>query len=388
MAPVHRTSRWQFMRRESGGLFWSTIWLAYLTIPVVELWASSARLGTKLLMTLLLAGFVVCYVGFWALCIAGGRRHLRLPAAGFVLLIAIVAAAVGSSFGLGYTLVYAAAAAAAALAPRFRLAVASVFAVAALAFVIGVFARVDPWNIVLESMITLSSGGGVLAYVAMEIQNDKLRSAREEIARLAVSEERLRFSRDLHDLLGHSLSVIVLKAELAHRMAGRSPERTAQEVADIEKVAREALHEVREAVAGYRQPSLSQELESAAGTLRSAGVQVQLAGGPGTLPGPLEGALAWTVREATTNVIRHAQARRVRFEFTREKGTVGLRVVNDGVPRTAHTAGDGNGLRGLRERLRALGGDLSYGPGQTDGFTLTATLPLAAQEAPATPAVA
>lgn len=391
MALARRIRGWLLIRSgAAAALFWSTIWVLYLAIPAVAIWTVPVALGTRLLMTGLLVGFVACYATYWWLCIVGRLASKTQPyAAGFLLLIAIVTAAVGGRFSLGYTLVYAACAVAFAAAPRFRLAVPAVFAVALLSAVIGVAERLDPWSIVVQGMVVLAGGGGVLWYVSMAIQNSRLRAAREEIARLAVAEERLRFSRDLHDLLGHSLSVIVLKAELAHRMAERSPERTEQEVADIEKVAREALREVREAVAGYRQQSLFQELETVTQTLTTAGVQVQVVGGAGTLPGALDAALAWTVREATTNVIRHARARRVRFEFSREDHKVRLRVVNDGVPAAGTAAAtDGNGLRGLRERLRALGGDLTYGPGRTDGFALDASVPLGVEDTRAPAALA
>jgi two-component system, NarL family, sensor histidine kinase DesK len=389
MGLARRLTTWPNLRNHAAWpVFWSTIWLAYLIIPLFAIWTSGLPSIAQLAMTALLVFFAACYVTFWILS-ATCRLGSRVPyAAGFLLLVALAGACVGSRYGLGYTLVYAGAAVAMAAAPRFRLAVAALVAVACLAFVIGVLSRLDLWSDVLEGMLVLSSGAGVLAYVALHIQNDRLSAAREEIARLAVAEERLRFSRDLHDLLGHSLSVIVLKAELAHRMAERSPERTAQEVGDIERVAREALREVRDAVAGYRQPSLSQELDGAAETLRETGVQVLVAGGPGTLPGPLDAALAWTVREATTNVIRHAQARRVRFDFAREDQGVRLRVTNDGAPAAADGDASGNGLRGLRERLRALGGNLTYGPGEVDGFTLSAWLPLASEAAPAPAALA
>lgn len=391
MALAHRADRSWFLRRGWPiGLFWSTVWLAYLAIPAIEIWTGSIGLPEKLWLSALLAGFVVTYVAYWLLgitCWLGVRGRLYVCA--LILGLALLATVVGSRFGLGYTMAYVAAAVALSVAPRLRAGLLGVVGVAGLAFVMSVLTRTDWWDAVLETMITLSSGGAVLGFVALQTQNDKLRAAREEIARLAVAEERLRFSRDLHDLLGHSLSVIVLKAELAHRMADRSPERTAQEVSDIEKVAREALREVREAVAGYRQQSLSRELETATQTLRTAGVQVQVAGGPGTLPGPVDGALAWTVREATTNVIRHARARRVRFDFSREDQVVRLRVANDGVPSDgAADPNAGNGLRGLRERLRALGGDLTYGPGRMDGFMLDATLPLGVEETRAPAAVA
>ena len=287
MGIVRRLAGWPTFQHDTvWPVFWSTIWLAYLVIPLFAIWTSPLAVAAQLGLTALLVFFAVCYVTFWVLC-ATGRLGSKVPyAAGFVLLVALAAACVGSRYGLGYTLVYAGAAVALAAAPHFRLAVAALVAVAGLALVIGVLSRLDLWSDVLEAMLVLSSGAGVLAYVALHIQNDRLRAAREEIARLAVAEERLRFSRDLHDLLGHSLSVIVLKAELAHRMAVRSPERTAQEVGDIERVAREALREVRDAVAGYRQPSLSQELDGATETLRETGVQVLVAGGPGTLPVP------------------------------------------------------------------------------------------------------
>lgn len=390
MALVQRARNWAFIRNGwVTGLFWSTIWLAYLAIPAAEIWTGNIGLAQKVLLTALLVGFVVCYVGYWAFSIVGrlcGRPRLYVSA--IILALAVLGAVVGSRFGLGYTMAYAAAALALALIPRMRAAALSVFGLAALSALLSVMTRTDWFDTVLAAMITLSSGGSVLGFMALHIQNQELRAAREEIARLAVAEERLRFSRDLHDLLGHSLSVIVLKAELAHRMAERSPERTAQELGDIETVAREALGEVRDAVTGYRQQSLSQELETVAQTLHMAGIQVQVVGGAGALPGPLDAALAWTVREATTNVIRHARARRVRFDFARQDHLVRLQVVNDGVPPAAATPGAGTGLRGLQERLRSLGGDLRYGPGHVDGFTLTATLPLAAEGAPATPVVA
>lgn len=391
MGLLHQVrKRWFIRRGWATGLFWSTVWLAYLAIPGIGIWTGPIGLTHKLLLTALLLGFIACYVGYWVLaltCRLGSRG--RFAMCGLLLVLAVVGAVVGSGFGLGYTMAYVAAALALSLAARLRVALAGVLAVAALSVVLSALTHTDWWNAVLEAMITLSSGGAALCFIALQIQNEELRAAREEIGRLAVAEERLRFSRDLHDLLGHSLSVIVLKAELAHRMADRSPERTAQEVGDIERVAREALREVREAVAGYRQQSLSQELETAVQTLRTAGVQVQVAGGPGTLPAPLDAALAWTVREATTNVIRHAHARRVRFHFDLEEHRVRLRVVNDGVAAGAPPASDGGtGLRGLRERLRILGGDLTYGPGRADGFTLDASVPLGVEESRAPVALA
>lgn len=207
----------------------------------------------------------------------------------------------------------------------------------------------------------------------LAMANRELRAAREEIARLAVAEERLRFSRDLHDLLGHSLSVVVLKAELAARLAAGDPARAAAEMADVERVARQALHEVREAVAGYRQPSLSHELDSAREVLSAAGIACRYHTEPGPLSPALEGILAWAVREAVTNVARHSRARSCTLAVTREGRTVQLEVVDDG--RGSVDVSPGSGLRGIDERVRSRGGSLLV-DGRSGGFRLTVTMPV------------
>ncbi len=139
--------------------------------------------------------------------------------------------------------------------------------------------------------------------------NQELRRARQEIARLAVSEERLRFARDLHDLLGHTLSLITLKSELARRLVSAAPEQAAIEIGDIETAARKALIEVREAVSGYRQPTLQNELNGASELLAAAGIAFTRQGAPPSLSASAEATLSWVVREGVTNVIRHSQAR-------------------------------------------------------------------------------
>src|SRR5262249_38244164 len=148
---------------------------------------------------------------------------------------------------------------------------------------------------VFVGVTVISSTRALAATVAA---NRALRVAREELARLAVAEERLRFARDLHDLLGHTLSLIALKSELAGRLARPGPERGAAEIADGEAAARAALGEVREAVAGYRRPTLAGELGAARELLAAAGIALAQGGDPGELPFDVEAALAWAVREA------------------------------------------------------------------------------------------
>jgi len=211
----------------------------------------------------------------------------------------------------------------------------------------------------------------------------ELRAAREELARLAVTEERLRFARDLHDLLGHSLSLITLKNELAGKLLPASPERAAKEIREAEAVARRALREVREAVTGYRQPTLVEELHGAGQMLQAAGVACQIENRAGLLPKSAEAMLAWTVREGTTNVIRHSGARHCAIRLGRDDGAVYLEVRDDGRGREARQdradgSSGGSGLAGLAERFANFAGAaFEAGPLPEGGFRLSVRLPIA-----------
>lgn len=221
----------------------------------------------------------------------------------------------------------------------------------------------------------------------------ELHAAREEIARLAVMAERSRIARDLHDLLGHNLSLITLKSELAGRLVGIAPERAAVEIKDIEQVARTTLQEVREAVASYRQPTLENELHSAQEILAAAGIAYHYAGDEGSaemLPTPIEAVLAWTVREGVTNIIRHSRAQQCTIRMVRNKREVQVEIINDGAA-SAALSGDqspggsrGNGLRGLAERVAGLGGQFDAGPHADGEFRLAVAVPLAYKAVSAT----
>jgi two-component system sensor histidine kinase DesK len=224
------------------------------------------------------------------------------------------------------------------------------------------------------------------------ITSQQLRRAQEEIAHLAVANERLRIARDLHDLLGHNLSLIALKSELAGRLVKVAPERAAAEIADIESVARTTLQEVREAVASYRQPTLSSELYAATELLAAAGVAYSYEGDSATaisLSPAVENALAWTVREGVTNVVRHSRASHCTIRLTHDNGSVNIEVLDDGVGSkvpiqaksasssnlNGHNGGAGNGLRGLDERVEALGGQFEAGPRKEGGYRLAVSVP-------------
>ncbi|MGA4842317.1 sensor histidine kinase [Streptomyces sp. G45] len=200
-----------------------------------------------------------------------------------------------------------------------------------------------------------------------------LRAAREELARRAVDEERLRFSRDLHDLLGHTLSVIVVKSEAARRLAPRDMAAALTQIDDIESVGRQALTEIREAVTGYREGSLATELDRVRDLLDAAGVEVSVRrSGPPLGPRPAA-LLGWVVREAATNVVRHARASRCEIEITGGPERTRLVITDDG--RGVGSTPPGSGLRGLAERLSAAGGSLTCGPTPHAGFRVTAELP-------------
>jgi two-component system, NarL family, sensor histidine kinase DesK len=232
---------------------------------------------------------------------------------------------------------------------------------------------------------------------------DSLRRTRAELARAAVTEERLRIARDLHDLLGHSLSLITLKAELARRLMTADPDRAGLEIAELESVARQSLSDVREAVAGFRQPDLTGELAAARQLLDAAGIASQItAADTDQLARDVDSALAWAVREGTTNVVRHSRATQVTIRVTAGPATAVAEIADNGpaaeeiapgggpgvltagpdgraATPQARPAFAGSGLAGLAERVRSLGGELAAGSVEPHGFRLRVVVPLTPQ---------
>ncbi|MFD8559182.1 sensor histidine kinase [Streptosporangium canum] len=211
--------------------------------------------------------------------------------------------------------------------------------------------------------------GGLVVSVVLKLFSviAELRETREELARAAVAEERLRFSRDLHDLLGHTLSVMVVKAEAVRRLASRDAAAAARQAADIETAGRRALTEVRATVTGYRGRGLAAELASARTALAEAGIAVTVSVPESRMAPEADALLGWAVREGVTNVIRHSGARACAIRLD---GAI-LEIHDDG--RGPGGSGDGNGLRGLAERAVALGGTLETSA--ADGFLLRVTIP-------------
>ncbi|MEV7125664.1 sensor histidine kinase [Streptomyces sp. NPDC093260] len=241
----------------------------------------------------------------------------------------------------------------------------------------------DGWNGINIAYATFLSTAVTAAILSLSEAVRELRAAREELARRAVEEERLRFSRDLHDLLGHTLSVIVVKSEAARRLAPRDMDAALSQITDIESVGRQALTEIREAVTGYREGSLSTELDRARSALTAAGIEpVVRRSGPPLTP-QTEALLGWVVRETVTNAVRHSGAARCEITVAGAAERVRLTVSDDGRGTVAAPAAPGvggTGLKGLTERLATAGGSLSAGPSARGGFTVTAELPRDPQE--------
>jgi two-component system sensor histidine kinase DesK len=228
------------------------------------------------------------------------------------------------------------------------------------------------WEFFWTAAFPVFIGASNIFFAERNRINRRLRKANEEIENLAKVAERERIARDLHDVLGHTLSVITLKSELAGKLIDRDPQRAGKEIREVEEISRKALSDVRDAIRGYRSQGLAAELAQAKSTLETAGLTVQCdAATTVTLPAMQESVLSLAVREAVTNVVRHAQARTCRMRLEQQNGNCRLEIQDDG---RGISNGEGNGLRGMRERVEMLGGTLQRNT--ESGTTLTITLPL------------
>jgi two-component system sensor histidine kinase DesK len=235
-------------------------------------------------------------------------------------------------------------------------------------------------QIIPLALLVRGLGLDMIGFVRLADALRELQKAREDLAHQAVTEERLRMARDLHDLLGHSLSLITLKSNLASRLLEKNPAAATQEIREVERVARQALREVRDAVAGYRQQTLLAELDGARQILEAAGIECTIEHEPQTLPRNVDVVLAWIVREAVTNVIRHSRARHCLIRIVADDAYIRAEISNDGSPLTESPKVErGNGLSGLAERLAKVSGILEAGPlpeSERPGFQVTAEIPL------------
>ncbi len=236
----------------------------------------------------------------------------------------------------------------------------------------GLLLHLNGWTLFYSTLFPVIIGAGNTFFAERNRMNRQLRKANEEIEHLAKVAERERIARDLHDVLGHTLSVITLKAELAGKLMDRDPQRAKKEIREVSEISRQALSDVRDAIRGYRAKGLVAELAQAKSTLETAGLIVQCdAATTIKLPAMQESVLSLALREAVTNVVRHAKARTCRMRLEQHNGSCRLEIQDDGLGASGL---EGNGLRGMRERVEMLGGSLDRRNQQ--GTTLIITLPL------------
>jgi two-component system sensor histidine kinase DesK len=232
-------------------------------------------------------------------------------------------------------------------------------------------ARLPGWSAMDDVALSVALASLAMWGVTGMLQrNVELAQAQETIAQLAVQTERTRFARDLHDILGHSLTVLTVKAELAGRLVSIDPARAEREIGEVEALARQALADVRSAVAGYREVSLPGELASARAALEAAGIVAELPGAVDDIEPERREVMAWAVREGVTNVVRHSGARHTWVRLTKD----GVEIADDGVgvpdPGQAVRAATSHGLVGLRERAAAAGADVVVERRHGGGFVL------------------
>jgi two-component system sensor histidine kinase DesK len=360
----------------SRGWGWllAAVWLFYLGQPLGAILDQPAGPAKFVGLAGLLA-FAATYVGAFVWMRSHRLDQKEFPPAeswawlgGLLVLSLLIIPAAGGDWLV--TLVYMGAVAMMALPPRVGLGVVVVLALTALVLPEVVGGWRHEAGVVFGVVLAAFATFGVSR---LADHNARLTAAQQEIARLAVAEERARTARDLHDILGHSLTVIAVKAELAGRLLPIDPARARTEVADLEKLAREALADIRGTVGAYRVVTLDEELAAARSALYAAGIVGDLPPSAPDLP-PARGELfGWAVREGVTNVVRHSGAAKAVIRVRSDQ----VEIVDDGRGPAADRDGhDGHGLAGLRERAARLGGTVTVGRADGGkGFRLRVSVP-------------
>ena len=382
-------SRWS----RAGWLF-AAIWLVYLAQPIGKLWSDPDLARRYLGLADLIAFAALFVVTFAAARYLRDFRHRRMSRRIGVAVLAAETVLVGLAYAVlgpsaGSLLIYVSVMAVFVLPTRVGWAAVSVFVAVSL---------IVPWahgwtvngSMAFQIFISALAAWGVSHVIQ---RNAQLVEARNEITRLALAEQRNEFARDLHDILGHSLTVVAVKAELAGRLTSLDPQRAETEIADVERIARQALADVRAAAAGYHEVTLAGELASARTALAAAGIEADLPDqGTAGIPRRRQELFGWAVREGVTNVVRHSGAARCRIRVTASEAEIsddgcGPPAPADGTATGRGRGGDrpadelaalasgsapgyGHGLAGLRERAEAAGATVSVGRSAAGGFAL------------------
>jgi two-component system sensor histidine kinase DesK len=336
-------------------------WLIYLSLYLAYAAARNRTAAAWALDAVVVLVFLALYFrGFWT----GGRQLLTIA-------FAIVALGVLTSPrnpGGGVFFIYGAAflgmAARPAMAMRWLALIIAIVGIEAW------LVPLSPQTWIPAVVFSLLVGGSNIHFAEVRRKDKALLAARESEQAMAAALERERIARDLHDLLGHTLSVIVIKSELAAKLADRDAARAAVEIRDVERISRQALQEVRGAVYGYRDLTVQQELASGRSALEAAGVTLRVDVAQLEIDDVVDRVVALAVREALTNVLRHAKAHSCAVTAARSGRTVTLTIQDDGV---GGVSGEGSGLAGMRARLAEVGGTVTRDGAR--GTTLTITVP-------------
>jgi two-component system sensor histidine kinase DesK len=351
--------------------------LFYLLSPLGDAWHHH-RLIASITGTSLLAAFAWAYLflvpkGWWGTRPAGFARAIVA-----LMLGLCVAATAVIGFSALNALVFVTASAVMLLDSRGSVVFAVLMAVAA-----SVVPRfIGPWHLSGiqwgQGAQILLAGLAVFGFSRLIRANHELAAARNQVAALAAERERARIARDMHDLLGHSLTTVTVKAALAGRLVDSDPERAKAEIRDVERLAREALADVRATVSGFRDVRLSTELISARQVLEAAGIEAELPGVVDNVEGDLAGLFGWVLREGVTNVVRHSRAGRV-VVIVEPRA---IEIIDDGMgvstgSELAVPGDGGNGLAGIAERTASVGGRMLTGSpnGSGGGYRLRVEVP-------------
>jgi two-component system sensor histidine kinase DesK len=358
--------------------FFAGVWLIYLAEPIAGLWQHES-VPLRVVGLALIAVFSAAYILLVPRGAFGGPRVFRVAALGIMgaaacLFLVLCGRGGGGLVFTPYLVVTL------LVLLSWRLAVPAAVALIAIATLLPQY--VHPWEV---HGFQWGIGGGAL-FAAVVVAGMRLLAgtqyqlsrAEEEIEQMAAEQERLRIARDLHDLLGHALTTVSVKAELASRLVAIDPARAAAEMAEVAELSRQSLVDVRATVSGYREVSLVRELATAREILQAAGIEAELPGAAEDVAGDLRELFGWALREGITNAVLHSRARRVVVRLERRS----IEVVNDGVsdgiegPEAVSTpAASGHGLIGLSERAAALGGEVQAGRDGESGYRLRVEVP-------------
>ena len=376
-------------RAQAAGVIFTGVWLFYLVGAVAYLFSHHYS-------ALYRAGGLAIIVAFSAIYLVlvpnwpARRRYTRytLSGLGVLALLAVTGCVFYGAAGLVALWIFMSSACG-LLVPDRRRAVQAVVGCIAGYVIFSVTTHIHGTDFLSNLLPVLFIGFAMIGLRRQFQLTAELATAREEVAQLAASEERLRLARDMHDLTGQSLSMITLKSELAARLLGRLPEsaerdRVRDEIDQVASVSRQTLRDIREAISGYRRPTLAIEAITARAALASAGIAARddadLTLLSGTFDPDTEAALAWCLREAVTNVVRHSGAKNCYISLTSQADSMSLTVRDDGTGLTPpDNRGSGTGLHGMAERLSAVGGSLELRPDAHPGFCLVATVPATPQ---------